>query len=166
MTRTIVAGSILTVLTVVGQTNLLRILEIRNVQPDLILIMVVFLAHHNGSLVGESVGFVAGMTEDFLSLAPPGFNALLRTLVGFITGATHSRMLLDPIFMPIILMVGATILKLVLGSLLSVLFAVEGSIDPLIPGRAVIEVVYTAVLGPILFAVLRLVPVLRREQRL
>ncbi|MFP4429810.1 MAG: rod shape-determining protein MreD [Spirochaetota bacterium] len=164
--RTIVAGSILLILIVIGQTNLLRILEIRNVQPDLILIVVVFLAHYHGPLVGESVGFVAGMTEDFLSLAPPGYHALLRTLVGFAAGTTHNRMLLDPIFMPILLMVGATVLKLILGSLLAVLFAFEGSIDPLIPGRAAIEVVYTAVLGPILFAVLKLVPVLRSEQRL
>ncbi len=164
--RTIVAGTVLSILTVIGQTNLLRILEIRNVQPDLILIVVVFLAHYHGPLVGESVGFLAGMTEDLLSLAPPGYNALLRTLVGFATGTTHNRMLLDPIFMPILLMVGATVVKLILGSLLSALFAFEGSIDPLIPGRAAIEVVYTAVLGPIVFAVLKLVPVLRPEQRL
>lgn len=164
--RTIVAGSILSVLTVLGQTNLLRILEIRNVQPDLILIVVVFLAHYHGPLVGESVGFVAGMTEDFLSLAPPGYNALLRTLVGFLTGTSHNRMLLDPIFMPILLMVGATVLKLILSSLLSALFAFEGSIDQLMPGRAAIEVVYTAILGPIVFGVLKLVPVLQPEQRL
>ncbi len=162
--RTIVAGGILTVLTVLGQTNLLRVLEIRNVQPDLILIMVVFLAHHHGPLVGECVGFVAGMTEDLLSLAPPGYNALVRTLVGFATGLTHNRMLLDPIFMPIVLMVGATILKLMLVFVLSGLFSFEGAIDPLIPGRAVIEVIYTAVLGPIVFAVLKLIPVFRPEQ--
>ncbi len=162
--KTIVSGGVLALLTVVAQTNLLRVLEIRNVQPDLVLIMVVFLAHYHGPLVGESVGFVAGITEDLLSLAPPGYNALVRTLVGFVTGLTHNRMLLDPIFMPILLMVGAAILKMMLVFFLSVLFAFEGGIDPLISGRAVIEVVYTAGLGPIVFAVLKLIPVLRPEQ--
>lgn len=165
MIRTLVAGSVLAVLIVVGQTNLLRILEIRGVQPDLVLIVVVFLAHYHGPLAGESVGFVGGMAEDLLSLAPPGFNALVRTLVGFVVGTTQNRMLLDPIFVPILLVVGATVLKLLLISLLAVLFPFEGGIDPLIPGRAAIEVFYTAFLGPIVFAVLKLVPVFRSEVR-
>ena len=165
MIRSLVTGSVLTVLIVVGQTNLLRILEIRGVQPDLVLIVVVFLAHYHGPVAGESLGFVGGMAEDLLSLAPPGFNALVRTLVGFVAGTTRNRMLLDPVFMPIVLLVGATILKLVLISLLAVLFPFEGGIDPLIPGRAAIEVFYTAFLGPIVFAVLKLIPVLRGEVR-
>ena len=165
MIRVVVTGSLLAALIVVGQTNLLRLIEIRGVQPDLALIVMVFLAHHHGSLVGESVGFVVGITEDLLSLSPPGFNAFIKTVVGFLSGLTQNRTVVDSIFMPIILMVGATLTKTVLVVVLDALFSFEGAIAPLPAGRVAIEVIYTALLGPILFALLHYLPIVRPERR-
>ena len=57
--------------------------------PDFLLIISLFIALNNGSLLAESTGFVSGFMLDFLSASPLGLNALLRTILGFIAGLFH-----------------------------------------------------------------------------
>ena len=51
--------------------------------PDLLLLIVLYLSVYNGSLTGETAGFVSGLMLDFLTAAPLGLNCLLRTWWAF-----------------------------------------------------------------------------------
>ena len=71
------------------QTTVLGIVAVGGVTPDLQLILLVFLALRRGSMSGQLAGFAGGLLEDLVSLAPLGFHALVRTLVGFTSGLLH-----------------------------------------------------------------------------
>ena len=51
--------------------------------PDLILILVVYIALHNGTVAGVTAGFFSGLIFDFLSLAPMGLHSFVFTVLGF-----------------------------------------------------------------------------------
>lgn len=79
--------------------------------PDLALIILVFIAYVNGTMTGQLSGFLSGFLLDFLSAAPLGLNALIRTLIGALTGLLKGTFFLDFLFLPMALCAGATALK-------------------------------------------------------
>jgi rod shape-determining protein MreD len=146
------------------QTNVLQVIEIAGVRPDLALIVIAFYANANGSFEGQIGAFVGGIVEDLLSLAPPGFHALLRTLMGFLYGLTHNKMLVDAVLVPVILLAVGTLAKSLLAALIGVVFGVSGVSTAAVSSRLLLEVGYNSVLAPILFTLLRLIQPLRRSR--
>lgn len=137
------------------QSTLLHWVALNGVKPDLALIVLVFAAVRRGSMTAQVSGFLAGLLEDVLSLAPLGFNALLRTMLGFFYGLTAGSIFVDPILMPVLLVLVATILKGLASSLLVVVFRIPAPGFQIFAGPLWIEVGYNAVLAPFLFAPLR-----------
>ena len=68
------------------QSAIVRLFPAVNYQPDLLTVLIVFLAHREGRVVGQSVGFLGGILEDSIGLAPFGFHTLVRTALGYIMG--------------------------------------------------------------------------------
>jgi len=163
-TRVIVYAAILAALAVL-QTNVLQAVEIAGVRPDLALIVIAYVAVMNGSFEGELGAFVGGLVEDILSLSPPGFHALLRTLMGFLYGIVHNRMLVDAVLAPVLLLAAGTLVKALLAGLIAAIFGVSGIASVALSSRLLVEVGYNAVLAPILFTLLRLIQPLRRSRR-
>ena len=153
--KTIVVTTLLLGAAVLIQSTLLRWVTLRGVKPDLALIVLVFVAVRRGSTSAQVSGFLAGLLEDILSLAPVGFNALLRTVLGFFYGLMAGSIFVDPVLMPVLLVLVATLLKGLLSSLLVVLFRVPAPGFQIFAGPLWIEVGYNAVLAPFLFAPLR-----------
>ena len=91
--------------------------------PDIALDILVFIAYINGTMTGQLTGFFSGFLMDFLSAAPLGLNALIRTLIGAITGFIKGTFFLDIFFLPMALCAGATIFKALVYLLLHLLFA-------------------------------------------
>ena len=83
--KSLVIFSILLVCTLL-ETALLSNVVFLPVVPDLLLLVVMYISVYNGSLSGETTGFVSGLLLDFLTAAPLGLNCLLRTLLGFFAG--------------------------------------------------------------------------------
>lgn len=54
-------------------------------QPDLILVLLVYLARTEGQLTGTTSGFLSGLLMDFLS-GTLGANAFSKTISGFVAG--------------------------------------------------------------------------------
>ena len=79
--------------------------------PDFLLIITLFVALNNGSLLAESTGFASGFLLDFLSASPLGFNALLRTILGFVFGLFHDVLNASSIFLQFVYGAIATIIK-------------------------------------------------------
>ena len=93
------------------QSTILQRIALFYAVPDLILLILVFTAYINGTMTGQITGFFSGFILDFLSSAPLGLNALIRTLIGALTGLLKGAFFLDVFFLPMALCAGATILK-------------------------------------------------------
>jgi rod shape-determining protein MreD len=147
------------------QSTLLRRVALSGMKPDLALIVLVFVAVRRGSMTAQVSGFLSGLLEDVLSLAPLGFNALIRTLLGFFYGLTAGSIFVDPVLMPVLLILIATILKGLASSLLVVIFGIQALGFSIFTGPLWIEVGYNAVLAPFLFAPLRLLKILAPREK-
>ena len=153
--KTILLSTLLLGSAVFLQSTVLRWVALKGVKPDLALIVLVFVAIRRGSMAAQVSGFLAGLLEDVLSLAPLGFNALLRTVLGFFYGLTAGSIFVDPVLMPVLLILVATILKGLASCLLVVIFRIPAPGFQIFAGPLWIEVGYNALLAPFLFAPLR-----------
>jgi rod shape-determining protein MreD len=129
------------------------------------LIILVFISIRKGSMVGQVSGFLSGIVQDVLSLAPLGFHAFTRILVGFLYGLTVGSIFVDPILMPLILVSIATLIKAVVSGLLVLILAVPAPGFAAFTGPFWIELGYNAILAPFLFALLGLLKVLKPKEK-
>ncbi|HCM26048.1 MAG: rod shape-determining protein MreD [Treponema sp. GWB1_62_6] len=138
------------------QSTLLVKFAVFHAVPDLALGVLVYSAYINGTPVGQTVGFASGLVIDFMSAAPLGFNALLRTLIGAGAGLIKGTFFLDRFVLPVVLCIVATVLKAVVVALLHFLFA--GAVPSYDLGTLVLpaEIALNAITAPFLFAFLNL----------
>jgi rod shape-determining protein MreD len=163
MARSALFSSLILAACVLLQTTLLEHVAIRGAVPDLSLVALLFIATRKGSFVGEVGGFVSGLLEDFLSLSPLGLHALLKTVLGYLCGLTRGKVFVDPILMPLLLAVSATIIKRGLASLVMLMFQ-EGA-EPIVWGvTGWVELGYNAILAPFVFALMGLVPLYQKRR--
>ncbi len=147
------------------QSTVLRFGAIAGVQPDLVLIIVVYVAHRNGSMMGQIAGLGAGIILDVMGLSPLGFYALIYAVIGAVYGVTKGKMFVDPIFMPVLLALVGLLMKAILGVALAGLFGIGGVIDRVFSSSYLIELGYSAVVSPVLFGLLRVFRPLSPEHR-
>ena len=124
--------------------------------PDLALCILVFCAYVNGTMSGQLTGFFSGVLLDFLSAAPLGLNALIRTLVGGITGLLKGTFFLDVFFLPMALCAGATLFKALIYFLLHLLFRETVPFYSVSGITLWIEIGLNTLTAPFLFGFLRL----------
>lgn len=83
----------------VFQTSVLQIAAIREVKPDLILLIVVYLGLVKGPEIGCVSGFFFGLGADLCShQINLGSNALTKTLIGFFCGISGKRLYTHSLF--------------------------------------------------------------------
>lgn len=150
---------------VVLQSTLLHWVAVRGVIPDLGLIVLVFVAIRRGSMTAQLSGFASGVVEDVLSLSPLGFHAFIRTVVGFLYGLTEGSIFVDPILMPVILIIIATLFKALISSLLVAFLSIPAEGFGVFAGPLWIELGYNAVLAPFLFGLLGLLKSLKPRDK-
>ena len=136
------------------QTTIFHYLPFR-VSPDLSLIILVYFSFRFGSSTSQFSGFASGLMEDFLSLSPLGFNCFVKTVIGFLAGLFHERLLMDPILFPIITLVVGTIVKGVLSALLIELFHISIDAVMVFSNGFFLEILLNALLAPLMFQLLR-----------
>ena len=147
------------------QSTVIRHLALFHTIPDLALGILVFVAYTNGTMCGQITGFFSGFILDFISASPLGYNALVRTLIGALTGMLKGAFFLDIFILPMALCGGATIIKVISRNLLSLLFS--NAIPPynfLMP-VIWIELGLNIAAAPLLFALLKLAKTLLTEER-
>jgi rod shape-determining protein MreD len=147
------------------QTTLLPFVAVRGVKPDLVLVILVFVSIRKGAMTGQVSGFLSGLAEDFLSLSPLGFHALIRTCMGFFYGLTAGNIFVDPILIPPVLVVIATLFKGLASSILIALFSLPAAGFAAFAGPFWIELGYNALLAPFFFAALGLFKALRPKDK-
>ena len=166
MTLGAIATAVLILAAAAGlQSTLLNWIALRGVKPDISLVILVFIAHSKGRMVGQVLGFLAGFVEDLLSLSPLGFHALIKTLLGTLYGMTKGNIFVDTVFAPIILVAVATVGKALLAGLVGVVFSVPSVDFSYFLGKLWIELAYNSILAPFAFALLKRIPVLTRQTK-
>jgi len=135
------------------QSTLLSHLALYRAVPDLALGIIVYSAYVNGAMTGQLSGFCYGIALDFLSAAPFGLNALVRTIIGALAGFMKGTFFLDILLLPMLLCASATLLKALILFVLSLLMPV-----PAYPFAAPVlwaEVALNTLTAPFLFAFLK-----------
>jgi len=88
---TIAAYGVVLLLLVVLQTTAMNLLAIHDVQPDGLLLAVVYLALREGSMPAILVGFSVGLLEDSLNTGFIGLTALSKSIAGYVAGLYYGR---------------------------------------------------------------------------
>jgi rod shape-determining protein MreD len=157
--------TILVAIFVVLQSTVLRNVRIFDVKPDFAFIIFLFTSSRQGSFRSQLTGFCTGLLQDFLSLAPIGFNALVRTIVGYLTGLLRGNLFIDPIFFPILIAVVGTLLKYFLGYVLMVVFVSTASAATVMGVHMWVEMGINAFFAPFIFALLKVFKFIHMRDR-
>ncbi|MDR3114866.1 MAG: rod shape-determining protein MreD [Treponema sp.] len=138
------------------QSTLLARLAVYRAVPDLVLDIIVYMAYMHGTMTGQLTGFFSGLILDFLSAAPLGLNALIRTMIGATAGFMKGAFFLDSLFLPMALCAGATLYKALLLAGLHLLFTQEVPTYSLKEPTLWVELVGNSIFAPLLFAFLKM----------
>ena len=68
------------------QTTVFSDVTLLRAKPELVYLVAIVFAIIEGPNAGAVVGFIGGMAQDFLSIAPKGITALTLTLLGYVVG--------------------------------------------------------------------------------
>ncbi len=71
--------------------TLLRLISIRGIVPDILLIYLVFVGTRQGALAGTLVGFFIGLFQDLYAPQDLGINCLIKSLLGYLTGIAEDK---------------------------------------------------------------------------
>jgi rod shape-determining protein MreD len=146
---------LLLLLAIILQSTLFELLKVWYVRPDLCLMIIIFAALQRGSLAGMLTGFTAGLMEGFFT-PPYGFHALIKTIIGYALGRFEGVLSIDPFFMKILLVIGATLAKGILSGLGHLVFGVAGPPFFTFVLGVLLECAYNAVLAPFVFFLLKI----------
>ena len=163
--RTLLGLAFILIAALLQSTILSRLVLYIYAVPDLALCILVYIAYVNGTMTGQLTGFLSGFMVDFLSAAPLGLNAFVRTLIGAITGLFRGAFYLDSFLLPMALCAAATIFKTLVHYLLHLFFP---GIVPFYSFFALtfwVEAGLNTILAPFVFGLLKLFSFLLSGQK-
>ena len=91
------------------QTTWIEFLAISSLKPDLVLLVLVYIALREGPQVATCMGFGIGFLQDIYLPADLGLNALTKSLISFAIGYGRTRIVSDNIQVQIALIFGAVL---------------------------------------------------------
>jgi len=71
------------------QSTFTETIAIRQIKPDVVLVVLVFISLSDGQIAGTAFGFLAGWLQDIYSPQHLGLNALCKSITGFLVGYGH-----------------------------------------------------------------------------
>jgi rod shape-determining protein MreD len=155
MIKSLVWTVVFCLVAAVLQSTLLSHLALYRAVPDLALGIIVYSAYVNGVMAGQLSGFFSGIALDFLTAAPFGLNALVRTIIGALAGLVKGTFFLDAFLLPMLLCAAATLLKALILLLLNLLMGDAVLAYPLAAPTLWAELALNTFSAPFLFAFLK-----------
>ena len=140
---------------VILQSTLFYFAVSRVVIPDFALIVVAFCGARRGMQDGQILGFFNGLAEDFMTASFPGFNALIKTIIGFLSGTIKNKMLFDPVIFPILFIFFVTLIKGILAAVIAYLFFPEGYFPAVFSSSFLMEIVLNSLFAPLIYLILK-----------
>lgn len=142
---------LIVVVSVLLETAVLSNISLLPAVPDLVLICSLYFAINNGSLQGESMGFVSGLLIDFLSGSAFGFNSLIRTVIGYISGFFKRMLNINSSFVAFLIGLCGTIFKAILVYVTSFFFPNMVNTYNIFTSVFLFELIFNSILTPIIF---------------
>jgi rod shape-determining protein MreD len=127
------------------------VLRIAGVKPDLLFIVIVYLAYTYGSFYGEIVGFISGLLQDSVSNSLLGLLTFPKVALGLLVGMFGRSVIKDNIISITLLVFGASLVKNIVTLMLYYIFH-QSNVSAVI-GVILPESFYNAILAPPLFFV-------------
>lgn len=155
MIRSFLSGLLILLCVSVFESAVLSNITFLPAIPDLSLICVLFISLHNGKTLGESSGFFSGLFLDFLGPCPLGFNCLFRGLIGYFAGRFCKILNTEGFFIPFLLALIVTVIKVVLIQIMSLLFPSVDVKYKLLSIDFLFEMLANGFLAPFIFKLLR-----------
>jgi rod shape-determining protein MreD len=155
MIKNIIWTVIFSLIAAILQSTLLFRIKLYGAVPDIALGIIVYSAYVNGVMTGQFSGFLYGVAFDFLSAAPLGLNALVRTIIGALAGFMKGTFFLDVFLLPMILCASATLVKALLLLILSLLMPGIIQAYSLLSPVLWAELALNTFIAPFLFALLK-----------
>ena len=131
-------------------SSIFDFIAISGIKPDISLIILIFIAYKNGSVAGQTIGFFNGLIEDFLSLSSLGFYSLIRTTIGFLYGLFEGSFTIDPVIIPVVFTLIATIMKRILEWLVSSIFSLSILNTVIFDSTFGVEILYNCIISSFL----------------
>jgi len=129
-------------------------INIRDVGPDFILIILSIASFLLGPMPGQIMGFGIGLIVDILSGGLLGMSAFTYTIIGYGVGIVGGMVYGRNILISIILLFFVTIVKGILFSMLAAMFLEPGYFAYFSQGRIFLEAVINCLLTPPLFFII------------
>ena len=142
---------VILLITILIQSTVLGFIRVGGVQPDLVLLVVIFNAFLRGSKEGAFLGFLGGLCQDILSGDYIGFNALAKMGAGYLVGFAESKLFKDNVYVLLGVTFLATLASQIIYYLLLVILGVVVS-----PFWALVRIMlpvslYNTILAPIFY---------------
>lgn len=137
------------------ESSILSNLTFLFVVPDLVLMCSIYFSLINGKIFGEATGFVGGIFLDFITGIPFGFNCLIRTIIGYISGFFANSIIISGVITPILAVGIGTIVKVVLIDVIALFFPnVNIYVTGIISYEFLFEFIENIILAPFIFRIL------------
>ena len=132
------------------QTTLLPLLALSGFRPDLLLLVTIAFALHDGLLTGMRVGFAAGVLGDLLlNASPVGLTALVFVGVAYAVGVVRPFLAPESFTAPLTLSVLGTLVGVGAHGILSAVLAEDPIGVGLVLQASVVSALYAALLAPV-----------------
>ena len=151
MTKSFLFSVLTIICAAIVESAILSNIYILPVVPDIVLLCSVYFSLLNGRTYGELSGFASGLTLDFITGVPFGFNCIFRTIVGYVYGLFSEHIIISGILIPILSVSTATVLKHLLIWIISFFYA--NTINPtnLLSVDFLFELCVNSLLAPFIF---------------
>jgi rod shape-determining protein MreD len=138
------------------QTALFPFLSLAGFRPDLLLLVAVAVALHDGPMAGARVGFAAGLLGDLLvAQAQVGLGALVVALVGFAVGFARPYLAPESFTAPLILAFVSGLLGTAAYGVLAQLLGDERVTTLLLVQASLLVGLYNTLLAPLVLGIVR-----------
>lgn len=157
MTKSLLISFLILFCTTIIESSILSNISFLIVVPDLVLICSIYFSLLNGKLYGETTGFISGFLLDVITGCPLGFNALYRTIIGYLFGLFNKTVIISGIIMPVLSVGIGTLLKRLLVLGITIIYPnLELSVYGFISNQFLFEFLANVILAPIVFKFLEL----------
>jgi rod shape-determining protein MreD len=152
--RTLAIAAIL-VTALLLQSTVFAEVRLLGARPELMYLVVIVLAILEGPSEGAVVGFVGGMLQDFLLNQPKGITALTLTLLGYTVGLARQYIVSPSPLLPTMMVLAGTFAGVVFYETVAVLLNTLHPDAAFFLRMALFSALYSALLTPIVYPLLR-----------
>ncbi len=155
MVRRTIAIAVVMVTALLLQSTVLGDVLLLGAKPELLYLVVIVLAILEGPSEGAVVGFAGGMVQDFFMNQPKGLTALTLTLLGYTVGLARQYIVSPSPLLPTLMVLGGTFAGVAFYETVAVLLNTLHTDTVLFFRTAGFSALYTALLTPIVYPLLR-----------